>query len=144
MLYSGTGVGTYFYDQSSKCPKDKGEYKALEQVPICSKQTGPRKRTLRQLNSNNVVAIDVSLLTRNKATLCGKKVLVFYNGTQVAAPNGGDFFVWDGCATCKAPPGGIDLSLSGLKNAYADACNIDKVPCISWAVVDEQVYGYTP
>lgn len=83
-------------------------------VPV-SPHVGPNQQTLRQLGSNKVVGIDANLLGSNRALYCGKKVVVFDpNGRRVAAPDGGDFFVWDDCAA-RIGGGKIDLSVSGLR-----------------------------
>jgi hypothetical protein len=93
---------------------------------------------LAQEGSNNVVAIDMNVLAGNRARLCGKKVLVFKNGNQVAAPDGGDFFVWDGCQACIGG-GKIDFSVSGARNVDAAACTLGVIPGVSYQVVDQQV-----
>jgi hypothetical protein len=62
-------------------------------------------------------------------------------GLQVNAPDGGEFFVWDGCAACV---GGvrIDFSVSGARNVEADACTVGVVPGVSWSVSSTQVKNF--
>ncbi len=96
-----------------------------------------------QVGTDNIVAIDANVLSANRAGLCGKKVLVFKDGAPVAAPDGGDFFVWDGCAACVGG-GRIDLSVSGAQQVDPAACQLGVVPGVSFQVVDEQVKPFVP
>lgn len=143
-LYSGSGSGTYYYDLHTWCsglppPPENDGY------PYCASfdPAQPTYKTLRQLGTNNVIAIDRNIITSNRAMLCGKKIQVFKDGAPVSAPDGGDFFVWDGCEACI---GGsrIDFSLSGLQKAESDACTVGLVPGITWQVMDEQVQQFFP
>ncbi|GFR40019.1 hypothetical protein Agub_g554 [Astrephomene gubernaculifera] len=144
VLYSGSGSGTYYFDIKTTCPSEPRGYPETDGYPSCASWTpGPNQQTLRQVNTNNVVAIDNNVLSANRAKLCGKKVLVYRNGVQVKAPDGGDFFVWDGCAACIGG-GRIDFSVSGLKSVSADGCNQGVVPGVSWQVVDVQVRQFVP
>jgi hypothetical protein len=92
-----------------------------------------------QVGSNNVVAIDAAVLGANKAALCGKQVRVYKaDGTRVAAPDGGDFFVWDGCAACVGG-GKIDFSVRGARNVDANACALGVIPGVRFEVTDVQM-----
>ncbi|GIL53646.1 hypothetical protein Vafri_9269, partial [Volvox africanus] len=118
VLYNNTaGFGTYYYDVKTTCPQDPDGYKATDKYPACSASKGANRKTLRQLGTNNAIAIDVALIGKDKDLYCGKKVLVYYNGQKVTPPDSGDFFVWDSCGNCKAPPQGLDFSVSGLRQA---------------------------
>jgi hypothetical protein len=135
-LYQGTGSGTYYFDvRTTAC----GSFPESNGYPLCTSNTpGPNQQTLAQLNSNNVVAINANLIGADRAKFCGKRIRVFKNGVEVAAPDGGNFFVWDGCAAC-ASNSIIDFSFSGLRQISSDACNQGVVPGITWTVVDEVV-----
>ncbi|EFJ41578.1 chitinase, lysozyme, partial [Volvox carteri f. nagariensis] len=145
VLYSGSGSGTYYYDLRTTCPQNPGGFPENNGYPYCASYnpSAPTYKTLAQLNTNNVIAIDRNVLSANRARLCGKKVLVFKNGVPVTAPNGGSFFVWDGCEACVGG-GRIDFSLSGLQRAASNACSLGVVPGISWQVVDEVVQQFVP
>jgi hypothetical protein len=137
-LYSGSGSGTYYYDVRTQCPQDTNGYPETDGYAACeSYAPGPNQQTLRQGNTDNVVAIDMNLLKANRAQLCGKQIIVSYNGAPVSAPDGGDFYVWDGCAACVGG-GRIDFSVSGLENVDPNACELGVVPGVSWQVVDVQ------
>jgi hypothetical protein len=143
-LYSGTASGTYYYDLRSPCPQDPNGYPENNGYPTCTSFTaGANQQTLAQLGTNNVVAIDANLLSGNRAKYCGKKVIVTYNGQQVAAPDGGDFFVWDGCAACVGG-GKIDFSVSGARNINSNACTLGVIPGVTFNVVDTQVKTFVP
>ncbi|EFJ41579.1 chitinase, lysozyme [Volvox carteri f. nagariensis] len=145
VLYSGSGSGTYYYDLRTTCPQNPGGFPENNGYPYCASYdpSAPTYKTLAQLGSNNVIAIDRNVLSANRAGLCGKKILVFKDGVPVTAPDGGSFFVWDGCEACVGG-GRIDFSLSGLQRAASDACSLGVVPGISWQVVDEVVQQFVP
>jgi hypothetical protein len=140
VLYSGSNAGaTYYYDLRTRCPQDASGYAENNGYPACTSWApGPNQRTLAQEGSNNVVAIDMNHLAANRASLCGKKVLVYKNGVQVAAPDGGDFFVWDGCQACIGG-GKIDFSVSGARKVDAGACTVGVIPGVTYQVVNQQV-----
>lgn len=82
----------------TSCPQDPNGYPENDGVPTCASfAPGPNQQTLRQVGSNNVIAIDNQLLAtqEGRAKYCGKKVVVTRaDGSVVQAPDGGDFFVW--------------------------------------------------
>jgi hypothetical protein len=146
MLYKGGGQAALYYDVRTTCPKFKNQIKAnTDSVPTCADgNMGPsRGTTLRQLRSNNVVAIKTKLLNKksDRARLCGKKVNLYYRGAPMAAPDGGDFFVWDGCPQCNSSPG-VGVSVTTLLLLNATSCDMGALKCITWEVVDEQVMPY--
>lgn len=144
VLYSGSSSGTFYYDLRKTCPGIP-YFPENNGYPYCASYnpSGATYKTLAQLGTNNVIAIDINVLSANRARLCGKKVLVYKDGKPVSAPDGGSFFVWDGCEACIGG-GRLDFSLSGLQNAASNACNLGVVPGISWKVVDEVVTPFIP
>jgi hypothetical protein len=50
--------------------------------------------TMKQRNNNNIVAIDASIISLDRAGLCGKAVNIWFEGQKIDRP----FVVWDGCA----------------------------------------------
>ena len=74
---------------------------------------------------------------------CGKQVKITYQGREIKAPNGGDYFVWDGCEAC-ASMNRIDFSVPGLKNINSNACNLGVVPGVSYTITDVQVQPFVP
>lgn len=145
VLYSGDNIiGTYYYDLRTTCPQDTAGYAENNGYPRCTSDTpGPFQQTIAQVGSNNIIAIDNNVLSGNRARLCGKKVLVYKNGVQVRAPDGGDFFVWDGCAACIGG-GKIDFSVSGARAVDPAACTLGLIPGVSFRVVDEVVKQFVP
>jgi hypothetical protein len=144
VLYSSSGSqsGTYYYSTNTVCPSEPNGYPELDGYPACASFTpGPYQQTLRQIGTNNIVAIDNNVLSSDRAKYCGKRINIFHNGQPVTAPDGGPFFVWDGCAACA---GGvrIDLSVNGLKNVDPNACNLGVVPGVTWQVIDSSVKAF--
>ena len=138
-LYSGSGSATYYYDVKTTCPQHPGGYPETDGYPACASFTpGPDQQTLRQVNSNNVIAMDMNILAADRAGLCGKEVTVTHNGKVVTPPDGGSFFIWDGCAACV---GGVrlDFSVSGARQVQEDACWVGVIPGISWSVSNKQI-----
>lgn len=71
--------------------------------------------------------------------------MVTANGVPVAAPDGGDFFVWDGCERCSGAGNTfIDFSVSGLRNANSNACTLGVVPGLAYTIYDTQVKAFVP
>lgn len=143
VLYSGTAGGTYYYDLKTTCPQDR-PYAENNGFPACTSNNPAFWQTLAQLGSNNVIAIDNNVLQSNRARYCGKLVRVYRpDGSQVSAPDGGNFFVWDGCAACIGG-GRIDFSVSGARNVNANACNLGVIPGVRFEVVDQVVKTFVP
>lgn len=151
MLYSspGTQTGTYYYSTNKRCPGEPNGYPELDGYPTCISFTpGTNQKTLRQINSNNIVAIDSNILSNNRGRYCGKQVNIYKNGVKVAAPDQNpdgsrEFYVFDGCQACIGG-GRIDLSVNGLQNVDPNACNLGVVPGVTWQVVDKVVATFNP
>ena len=120
-----------------------GKQPETDRYPECASFTaGPNQKTLRQTGTNNAIAINSNLVGSNRAKYCGKKIQVYHNGKRVHGPDGGDFFVWDGCAACQHDTI-IDFSASGLRMLDRDACTKGVIQGVSWVVTDEQVHKFT-
>lgn len=101
--------------------------------------------TLAQRNTNNVIAIGQLYMASSaaRAKWCGKKVIVTKNGVQVKAPDGGDFFVWDGCQACSEQSNSIlDFSLTALQKVDSNACTVGIVPNIQYQITSVQVLPF--
>ncbi len=76
---------------------------------------------------------------------CGKQVIVYHNGQRISAPDGGDFFVWDGCQACAASGmQKIDFSAPGIQRVDPNGCNLGVVPNVSYKITDKQVKQFVP
>jgi len=139
-LYSGSGGGTYYYDITGRtCGTppfaENGGY------PQCTSHNPAFWKTVQQYNTNNLVAIDRTLLSteEGRKKYCGKEIKVKKDGKDVP---GGPYFVFDGCEACE---GGrrIDFSLSALDAiSGGTACNDGVIPGITWNVVDNQIQQF--
>jgi hypothetical protein len=149
IIYSGTGLGTYYFDITGlhnshlvgeTCPHDNfPEYVENNGIAQCESHNPKNYITMKQRNNNNIVAIDSSILSRNRAGLCGKAVNIWFEGQKIDRP----FVVWDGCKACF---GGvkIDFSLEALVDIDSDTCHLGMVPGIRWEVTDEQEIKFVP
>lgn len=141
---SGTGEGTYYFDaRLSSCPG--GESLESDTTPSCaSNAPGPNAKTLMQLGSNNVIAIKAlagsPASDETRERYCGKQVIISVNGNQIQAPDGGDFFVWDGCETCSDET--LDFTVSGLLAVNSDACTLGIVKGIQYQITNTQVQNF--
>ncbi|KAJ3060710.1 hypothetical protein HDU98_003365, partial [Podochytrium sp. JEL0797] len=140
ILISGSGHGSYYYDiTGAGCSSQPALASALVTeaggYTSCEPSTG--YKTLAARGDNHIVALALDQMNANKAGLCGKQVVVKYNGQVVQ----GNFVVWDSCEACT---GGVrlDFSLGELLGINADACALGIVPGISWEVTDVQVIPY--
>ena len=141
-VYSGSGSATYYYDVKTMCPQDPNGYPENKGIPKCASNTpGPNQKSLKEVNSNNVVAMDNTVLSKDRAKYCGKEITIMHNGAKVNPPDGGSFYIWDGCAACIGG-GRIDLSVSGARLVSSDACNRGVIPGVTWSVSDKQVKAF--
>ncbi|TPX66765.1 hypothetical protein CcCBS67573_g07722 [Chytriomyces confervae] len=136
VLIRGSGSGTYFYDVEGRTCNGEGAYNENQAYTSCE-PSAPPYTTLANRRNNNIVALALDQMNANKAGLCGKRVIVKYNGQVVDAT----FVVWDSCAACT---GGVklDFSVSALSAIEPAACTLGNVGGIEWEVVDEQVIPY--
>lgn len=141
-------MGTYYYDTKlSECPGGNSVQNVANGFPSCASYApGPDQLTLQQLGSNNVIAIG-ELFKKSedapdhRAQYCGKQVIVTANGKKVEAPDGGDFFVWDGCEACSTS-NRVDFSVSGLLAVNSNACSLGLVPGVQYQITDAQVRNF--
>ncbi|KAL3801235.1 hypothetical protein HJC23_012635 [Cyclotella cryptica] len=142
-LYKGSGDGTYYYDVTGKfCSQDSGPYAENDGYPTCTSFDTKLWKTLQEYNTNNIVAIDRTLLSteEGREKYCGKEIKVYKDGKEMK----GTFVVFDGCEACEGG-GRIDFSLSALDDINnGEACNDGVVPGISWDVVDNQIIEFVP
>lgn len=143
ILYSGTGLGSYYYDAfSGLCPHETVNYPENTGIASCeSYYEGPNQIPLRDHKSNDLIAIDNTLLQQpgGRAKYCGKRVVVRYKGNVVNR----NFIVWDGCGAC-INGARLDFSREALLYINPDACTLGLIPDISWNVVDEQLMEFVP
>jgi hypothetical protein len=99
-------------------------------------------QTLKQRNTNNIVAIPVSLLTQNKAAFCGKRIIASVNGVERTDLK---LVVWDGCVANDASGnGGLDVSSSIFAELVGiERCGEGRIKNeLTWRIVDEQVIDW--
>lgn len=142
-LYSGSGGGTYYYDVSGRTCNGDPRYAENDGYPTCTSFNPSFWKTVQQYGTNNMVAIDRTLLStpEGRARYCGKQIKVYRNGAEVSS---GPFFVFDGCQACE---GGtrIDFSVSALDSiSGGTACRDGVVSGISWDVIDNQIIPFVP
>ncbi|KAJ3062588.1 hypothetical protein HDU98_001534, partial [Podochytrium sp. JEL0797] len=135
VLISGSGDGTYYFDITGAGCADQ-PYLAETLVTVAQGYTSCEKYNgmpLAARGDNNIVALAIDQMNGNKDTLCGKRVIVSYDGKVVP----GTFVVWDSCVACT---GGVrlDFSLGALLEIEPNTCHMGVVPGISWEVTDEQ------
>jgi hypothetical protein len=144
VIYSGSGYGTYYYDiqHPESCGQDlsvanTGNVECSQFIAL----------NLNEINSNNLVAMNHSLIASNLAQYCGRQVVVSVNGVASSTP----FFIGDGCERCGTgsstgpwnPSGapGLDFSFSALSALNGNACNAGYID-ISWQVLDTTLYNF--
>lgn len=136
VLVRGSGSGTYFFDAEGRTCNSEAPYAENDGYTFCEPSTPPFT-TLANRRNNNIVALALDQMNANKTNLCGKRVIVKYNGRVVDAT----FVVWDACAACT---GGVklDFSVSALSAIEPSTCYLGVVPGMEWDVVDEQIIPY--
>ncbi|OKL59066.1 hypothetical protein UA08_05608 [Talaromyces atroroseus] len=142
--FSGTGFGTWYYDleESEICGYDVSSLNNGN--ALCGWYTA---RTLEQVGSEYLVAMNDTQLKEDLTGYCGMQVIVTVNGVTSDLP----FFIGDGCQRCSegspdattysesgAP--GLDFSYPAL-NALSggEACDDGYIE-ISWEITDNKIY----
>ncbi|KAJ3093362.1 hypothetical protein HK100_006650 [Physocladia obscura] len=135
VLITGSGSGTYYYDVTGRTCNGDPPYAEDNGYAFCEPDSG--YETLAQRDDNYIVALALDEMEANKAGLCGKQVIVSYNGNVVP----GNFVVWDACQACT---GGVrlDFSVTALLSINSNACELGVVPGVSWEVTTTQVIPY--
>ena len=143
VLYSGTGLGSYYYDAfGDLCPHESVPYPENQGIASCESYTpGENQNPLSFYGNNNLIAIDNARLQEpnGREKYCGKRVVVRYNGVLIDEV----FVVWDGCGAC-ADGARLDFSRGALMAIDPNACELGLLPGISWKVIDEQVMPFYP
>lgn len=142
-MYSGSGSGTFYYDVTGLTCPGTPYYAENDGYPTCTSWDPSFWKTVQQYGTNNMVAIDNTLLSTQagRSRYCGKQIKVYKSGAEVS---GGPFFVFDGCQACVGG-GKIDFSLSALDSINdGNACRDGVVPGISWDVIDNQIIPFVP
>ncbi|KAM0245007.1 hypothetical protein ACHAQJ_010678 [Trichoderma viride] len=145
VINSGNGFGTYYYDVQNpqSCFAD---FTDMNQGFVECSQFIPW--TLNNVNSNNLVAMNHTLLAGNLAKYCGRQVVVSINGQPSSTP----FFIGDGCERCGTgsstngqwnPNGapGLDFSYTALNALNSNACFAGHID-ISWQILDQTLYNF--
>jgi hypothetical protein len=145
VINSGTGFGTYYYDVQhvQSCGAD---FTNMNQGFVECSQFIPW--TLNNVNSNNIVAMNHTLLAGNLAKYCGRQVVVSVNGKASSTP----FFIGDGCERCGTgsstnsvwnPNGapGLDFSFTALSALNSNACFAGHID-LSWQILDNTLYNF--
>ncbi|KAJ3067785.1 hypothetical protein HDU98_009023 [Podochytrium sp. JEL0797] len=140
VLITGSGAGSYYYDSAGTgCANQPslGDDLRTGAIGYTSCEPSVGYQTLLSRGNNYMVALALDEMNANKAGLCGKQVIIKYNG--VVQP--GNFVVWDSCPACT---GGVrlDFSLGALQAIAPDVCTTGIVPGITWEVTDVQVIPY--
>jgi hypothetical protein len=145
-ISKGSGFGTYYYDMKDikACGTDF-EYQNMG-VVRCSPQAG---KTLDDINSNYIVAMNNTQLGADMDKYCGKKVVVSVNGKESDLP----LFIGDGCERCATGPSdaktwdstgapGLDFSYSVLNELTGGKACDDGHAAITWEIVDETLHKF--
>ncbi|KAL7940649.1 hypothetical protein V8C42DRAFT_336962 [Trichoderma barbatum] len=145
VINSGNGFGTYYYDieHPQSCFADFSNMNTG--FVECNQFTG---LSLNKINSNNLIAMNHTLLSKNLAKYCGKRVIVSVNGKASSTP----FFIGDGCERCGTgsatngqwnPNGapGLDFSFTQLSALNSNACFAGHID-LSWQILDETLYNF--
>ncbi|GAM40116.1 hypothetical protein TCE0_034r12214 [Talaromyces pinophilus] len=134
VIYEGSGWGTYYYDveDTDVCGSNFAEINGGDVT--CGWITAA---TLNQVNSNYLVAMNVTQLEDDLTQYCGMEVIVYINGVEPNLP----FFIGDGCKRCsEGSPTQTTWNQYGAP-ASGNACN-DGYMEISWEIVDNKLYNF--
>ena len=141
-------TASYYYDKISTNTCGEGRDPVVSGYTKCESYTrGPNQLPLAQRNTNNIIAIGELFggSEADRATWCGKQVVVTYKGRQITAPDGGDFYVWDGCEACSSPMDvRMDFSASAAQEMDPAVCTNGLVPGVNWVITSKQAVPFLP
>jgi hypothetical protein len=135
---------SFYYDLNGAgtCGPANGISSYIESNGYAMCEPNAGYQTLRERNTNNIVAIPVSLLSQNKAAYCGKRIIATVNGVERKDLN---LVVWDGCVANDANGnGGLDLSSTMFAELVgAERCGEGRIQNeLSWKIIDEQLIDW--
>jgi hypothetical protein len=135
---------TFYYDINGAGPcgpvNGIASFSETNGYAACEPSAG--YQTLKERNTNNIVAIPVSLLSQNKASFCGKRVVATVNGVE---RNDLNLVIWDSCVANDARGnGGLDVSSTIFADLVGtDRCGEGRIKNeLSWRIVDDQLIDW--
>ncbi|TWU71472.1 hypothetical protein ED733_003038 [Metarhizium rileyi] len=143
-IFSGHGFATYYYDIENVKACGTDFVNQNQGYVACSPGTA---RSLNQIGTNYLVAMNNTELQKNRKKYCGKRVIVTVNGEKSTLP----FFIGDGCERCGGGPltgpwnpvgaPGLDFSYSALSELSTQACSAGHIE-LSWEIADEALFQF--
>lgn len=88
--------------------------------PFCTSKIQSEAKTLKQYNTNRIVAMNANMVSNDRDYWCGKEVQIFKDGKQIILDEG-PFILMDGCAACTSASI-IDLSAKAFTLASGGSC----------------------
>lgn len=146
VISEGSGWGTYYYDvtDTDVCGSN---FASIDSGDVtCGWYSAI---TLDQVDSDYLVAMNVTQLEDNLTTYCGMQVIVSVDGVASDLP----FFIGDGCERCSqgsvdqttwnvdGSPG-LDFSYTALNTLLDGAACDDGYHAITWEIVDTKLYSF--
>ncbi|ODN97961.1 hypothetical protein I350_07598 [Cryptococcus amylolentus CBS 6273] len=106
-------------------------------VPYCEYHRG---KTLDEIGTNNIVAINAATLAGDPHKYCGREVQITKAGGSKFNYSGGKLYIWDGCQACQdANSGIIDLSAPTFVELKGGTCSGNNPDGLTYEVLDNYV-----
>ena len=147
VIYEGIGDASFYYDinKNDLCTKIMKikNYSELNGNTMCDTYNMTMKPpTLRNRNTNYIVAIPNNMLLNNRKKYCGKEIIVKTKNTQLTTKH--KLIIWDGCKKCN-DNGGLDFSGSVFVELFGNkSCSKGRLHNIKWEIVNNQLLEFNP
>ncbi|AAW45484.2 expressed protein [Cryptococcus deneoformans JEC21] len=106
-------------------------------IPYCERSRG---YSLKEIDTNNIVAFNSALVAANPAKWCGREVKIYNADGGEFAYSGGSLYIWDGCDACSSSDSGIlDLSAPTFVELKGGTCAGNNPTGLTYEVLDNYI-----
>ncbi|ODO08362.1 hypothetical protein L198_00087 [Cryptococcus wingfieldii CBS 7118] len=106
-------------------------------IPYCEYN---RVKTLDEIGTNNIVAINAATLSGDPSKYCGREVQITKDDGSKFHYSGGKLYIWDGCQACQdANSAIIDLSAPAFVELKGETCLGNNPEGLTYEVLDNYV-----
>ncbi|ORY22830.1 hypothetical protein BCR39DRAFT_370209 [Naematelia encephala] len=128
---------TVYYDVSNEHCNDvfgNGWAEGINNNPtFCD---GQQDRTLNDIGTDQIVAVNASLVMANPEEYCGREVAIYKSdGTQFTLGNNKPFVIWDSCAAC-VDNAILDVSAAAFVGLKGGTCEGDNPAISRYEILD--------
>jgi hypothetical protein len=107
-------------------------------IPYCEYHALPGK-SLAELGTNRIVAVNASAMDVDAASLCGKQVSIKDASGNEFSFSEGPLFIWDACDAARTVPI-VDLSAKAFSELKGNTCSGNNPTGLTISIMDNNVW----